>query len=95
MSELSDLLAELETALRDIGEPAAAEWTAERRRRADRDPEGVRADLRGRLGGMGSLNDLAIDDELRLRIRRFVGDLDERDGPPRMIPVEPGGPIRP
>ena len=93
MSELADTLAELERALRDLGEGGRADWVAERRSRAGREPDAVRAEVRGVLAGMGGVADLPLDRELVTRVRRAVGDA--ADGPQRMVPVRPGGPIRP
>ena len=44
---------------------------------------------------MGSISDLPLDRALVDRVRHAVGDDTEDDGAPRMIPVKPGGPIRP
>lgn len=93
MTELADSLAALEAALRELGEGGRAGWIAERRARADREPDAVRAEVRGVMAGMGGIADLPLDRDLVRRVRRAVGDLPE--GPRRMIPVEPGGPIRP
>jgi hypothetical protein len=93
MSELADSLAALERALREAGDDGRAAWVAERGARADREPDAVRAEVRGVLAGMGGIADLPLDRELVARVRRAVGDAAE--GPRRMIPVQPGGPIRP
>jgi hypothetical protein len=95
MSELTATLAELETALRAIREDGGADWVAERRARADAHPEEVRADLRRVLSGMGSITDLPLDRELVRRVRRLATGEEPRSGPEEMVPVRPGGPIRP
>lgn len=93
MSELADSLAALERALRDAGEDGRAAWAGERRVRADREPDAVRAEVRGIMAGMGGILDLPLDREVVERLRRAVGDVPE--GPRRMVPVRPDGPIRP
>jgi hypothetical protein len=93
MSELADTLAALEAALRALGEDGRADWVAERRARAEREPDAVRGEVRGVLAGMGGIADLPLDRELVARVRHAVGDAS--DGPRRIIPAQPGGPIRP
>ncbi len=95
MSELDDSLARLEAALRAIGERDRAAWVAERVARAGVDPDGVRADVRGVLAGMGSIADLPLDRDLVDRVRRAVGDEPDADPHAGLIPVQPGGPLGP
>jgi len=95
MSELCDALTRLESALRAIGEPGRAAWVAERVSRAERDPDGVRADVHRVLAGMGSIADLPLDRDVVDRVRRAVGDEPDADLRAGLIPVQPGGPIRP
>lgn len=95
MSELADSLRALGAALREQGEEGRARWIAERATRADEDPDGVRADVRRVLAGMGGIHDLWLDRELVARVQRAIGDHVDEGRPRRMIPARPGGPIRP
>jgi hypothetical protein len=92
MSELADTLTELAGALRALGEDGRADWAAERAARAAAEPDAVRAEVRGVLAGMGGIADLPLAPPLVDRVRRAVGD---PAGERRMVPVQPGGPIRP
>ena len=95
MSELRAALARLEVALREAGSERRAVWAAEQAARADADPGAVSAEVRARLGGMGSLNDEPIDGRVLRQVRAAVGDLADPGAPRRMVRAQPGGPIDP
>jgi hypothetical protein len=94
MSDLADTLAELETALRGIRQDGNADWIAERRARADAEPDRVRGELRRVLVGMGSISDLPLDRDLLRRVRHAVTG-ETAPGPGETVPVRPGGRLRP